>query len=67
MISFLYYGDYIIHFAIFLALLDNILVFFAHEATRKRDYSRHIKPESLNLIGDRPLGNSIGVLLGCEF
>nr|DAI25928.1 MAG TPA: hypothetical protein [Caudoviricetes sp.]DAY00935.1 MAG TPA: hypothetical protein [Caudoviricetes sp.] len=39
----------------------------ADEATRKRDYSRHIKPESLNLIGDRPLGNSIGVLLGCEF
>nr|DAW30638.1 MAG TPA: hypothetical protein [Caudoviricetes sp.] len=43
-----------------------MLVFLVDEATRKRDYSRHIKPESLNLIGDRPLDNSIGVLLGCE-
>jgi len=43
-----------------------MVYFLADEATRKRDYSRHIKPESLNLIGDRPLGNSIGALLGYE-
>ena len=45
-----------------------IIFFLADEAMlRKRDYSSVYQPRIPEPTGDRPLGNSIGVLLGRTF
>ena len=44
------------------------IIFLADKAMlRKRDYSSVYQPRIPEPTGDRPLGNSIGVLLGCTF